>query len=99
MAELLRITWARLRLPESGAVTGVGALRAQSAALSGAGVSASVGAGALVAQSARIAGRSGPRVEIGDIQFTVRAPAATTATREPATAVRPRIAEIRLTVS
>ena len=37
MPEILRITWARLRLPERGAVTGVGALHAQSATMSGAG--------------------------------------------------------------
>ena len=99
MAEILRISWARLRLPEGGAITGVGMLQAQSATLDGAGVSASVGAGALVAQAARIAGRSGPRIEITEIRFAARTPSATTTTREPATAVRPRIADIRLSVS
>ena len=98
MAERLRITWASLRLPASGAILGTGALVAQAAAINGSGVSASIGTGALVAQSARVTGRSGPRVEIGDIHFNVRTPAATTATREPAATVRPR-REVRIEIS
>ena len=100
MAERLRITWASLSLPESGAILGTGALVAQAAAINGTGVSASVGTGALVAQSARVTGRSGPRVEIGDILFNARTPSATTATREPGATVKPRRdVHIEITVS
>ena len=75
MTERLRITWARLVLPERGAIFGAGVLVAQSAQVEGVGTSGSVGAGVLEAQAAQVAGRGG-RPVVQSMGIAWRAPEA-----------------------